>query len=274
MRGRDLEVPAAPGNSWECSSTQLFQMFALRFVGDHVALRTKYERYKQDASERGDRYLDSTLRRLCVSTFLAENDARGAVRELVRATWVPPAGTFHVQHFHELVASCEIGLYRGVLDDRAQLADRFPRLEGSMILRVETVRTQYNYLRGRLALAGHLPEVEAMRAARKLYKETNPLAAVWALAVEAGVRSTRDPERAAALYEKTAQASERVGMRAMAAAARWRIADLRRDEAMRSSAEAELSALGVRNAKRMCSLLVPTKTIDTDTDSIDMLRER
>jgi len=255
-----------PGGSWERSSTQLFQMFALRFIGDHVVLRAKYELYKQDASERGDRYLESTLRRLCVTTFLAENDARGAVRELVRATWVPPAGRFHVQHFHELVAWCEIGLYRGVLDERAQLAERIPQLESSMLLRVESVRAQYHYLRGRLALAGFLPQDEAQRAARKLHKENSPLAPTFALVIDAGALALRDPQQAATLYEKAAEISERVDMRAIAAACRWRAADLRRDPAKRSAAQAELAALGVRDAKRMCNLLVPTRKSTSEPD--------
>jgi hypothetical protein len=261
----------APGNSWESSSVRLFQMFALRYVGDHVTLRAKYEKYKQDASERGDRYLESTLRRLCVTTFLAENDARGAVRELVRATWVPPAGRVHVQHFHELVAWCEIGLYRGVIDERAQMADRFARIERSMILRVESIRLQYHYLRGRLALAGHLPESEVTRATRKLHKESNPLAIVWALVLEAGTHSARDPKQAATLYDQAAEAGDRAGMRATAAASRWRAADLRNDAAKRSAAEAELTALGVRKPSRMCSLLVPTKKTGTEPDEISQV---
>jgi tetratricopeptide (TPR) repeat protein len=256
----------APGNSWESSSVRLFQMFALRYVGDHVTARAKYERYKQDASERGDRYLESTLRRLCVTTFLAEDDARGAVRELVRATWVPPVGRFHVQHFHEFIAWCEIGLYRGVIDERAQMDDRFARLEGSMLLRVETIRLQYHYLRGRLALAGHLPEKEAELAARKLRKEKNWIGAVWALVIEAGMLTLRDPQRAATLYEQAAEASDRGGMRATAAASRWRAADLRNDEAKRTAAAAELAALGVRKPKRMCMLLVPTKKSGVEPD--------
>lgn len=256
----------APGNNWETASTRLFQMFALRFIGDHVTLRAKYETYKQEALERGDRYLESTLRRLCVSTFLAENDARAAVRELVRATWVPPAGRFHVQHFHELVAWCEIGLYHGVLDERAQLDDRRVRLESSMLLRVESIRLQYNYLRGRLALAGHLPEHEATDAARKLRKEKNPLAVAWALVIEAGTLTATDPQRAATLYEQAAEASDRAGMHATAAASRWRVANLRDDAVLRSSAEAELAALGVRNVKRMCVLLVPTTKSVAQTD--------
>jgi hypothetical protein len=241
-------------------------MFALRFVGDNVTFRAKYETYKQEASERGDRYLESTLRRLCVATFLAENDARGAVRELVRATWVPPAGRFHVQHFHELVAWCEIGLYHGVLDERAQLADRIAKLEESMLLRVESIRLQYAYLRGRLAIADHLPEIEATRAARKLRKESNPLALPWALVIEAGSLTAKDPQRAVTLYKQAAEACDRTGMRAIAAASRWRVSNLLDIASMRAAAEAELAALGVKNPKRMCSLLVPMRKSGVEAD--------
>jgi hypothetical protein len=246
-------------------------MFALRYIGDHKAMRAKYERHKQDALERGDKYLESTLRRLCVTTFLAENDARGAVRELVRATWVPPAGRFHVQHFHELVAWCEIALYRGVLDDRAQIDDRFARLERSLLLRIESVRLQHSYLRGRLALAGHLPETEVPRAIRKLQKEKNPLAGVWALVLEAGTHSAADAPRAAGLYDQAAEAGDRVSMRATAAAARWRAADLRKDAAKRTQAEEELAALGVRKPKRMCAMLVPVKKTGDEGDEISQV---
>ena len=220
----------APGNNWESSSARLFQMFALRFIGDHVTLRAKYEEYKQDASERGDRYLESTLRRLCVTTFLAENDARGAVRELVRATWVPPAGRFHVQHFHELVAWCEIGLYRGVLDERAQIDDRIRAARATRCSSASRASaSQYHYLRGRLALAGHLPEDEATRACKKLRKETNPLAMRVGARGRGGHASAHDPMHAATLYDQAAEAGDRAGMRATAAAARWRVADLRNE---------------------------------------------
>jgi hypothetical protein len=128
------------------------------------------------------------------------------------------------------------------------------------------VRVQYTYLRGRLALAGHLPEIEAARAAKKLHKETCALAPVWAPALDAGMLAPRDPQRAATLYDQVAEESERVGMRAMAAAARWRAADLRRDDAKRSAAQAELAALGVRDVKRMCGLLVPIQKSGVDDD--------
>ena len=105
-RGGDRRCSGGrPGNNWESSSARLFQMFALRFIGDYVAMRAKYEEYMPTPRTAAIATSSRRCGALCVTTFwLAEDDARGAVRELERATWVPPAGRFHVQHFHELVA--------------------------------------------------------------------------------------------------------------------------------------------------------------------------
>jgi tetratricopeptide (TPR) repeat protein len=244
----------APGANWESSSARLFEIFALKYIGDFAAMRAKYEEYKVDARYRGDRYLDSTMRRAGVLMWLAEDDARGAVRELVRATWVPPAERFHVQHFHELIAWAEIGIYHGVMDDRAQLADRFARLRSSMLLRIESVRVQTDYTRGRLALTGHLPAAEAARSAANLEKDgRNPLARVWSVILRAGMAS--DPE----LFATAIGLAEQAGLRATAGALRLRVGELRDDAAMRSAGEGELASLGVRDAKRMAALLAPIR---------------
>jgi hypothetical protein len=248
----------APGANWEASSARLFEIFALKCLGDFPVMRAKYEEYKIDAQYRGDRYLDSTIRRAGALMWLAEDDARGAVRELVRATWVPPAERFHVQHFHELIAWAEIGIYHGVMDDRAQLASRFAKLKSSLLTRIESVRVQTEYTRGRLALTGHLPLAEAARSAARLEKDhANPLARVWSVILRAGIST--DKAHAADLYGKGVALAEQAGLKATAGALRLRMGELRDDAAMCSAAEAELAALGVRAPKRMTLLLAPMR---------------
>jgi hypothetical protein len=247
-----------PGNNWERSTSRLVHVFALRFVGDYVALREKYEEYEVDAAHRGDRYLESTMRRVCASLWLAEDDVDAAVRELERASWVPPVDRFHVQHFHELLGWAEIGLYRGAPEPRAQLAESFAKLHSSLLLRVESIRVQYLYLRARLAVAGQLPAREAAKAARRLGRERNPLARAWSLAAAAGDASADDPKRAAELFTRAAAAADQAGTRAIAAAARARGAELRGES--NEPAHAELAALGVRDPDRMCALLAPVRS--------------
>jgi hypothetical protein len=252
-------IRLAPGNNWEGATARLLQLFSLRFIGDYNMLRAKYEEHLTDAAYRGDRYLESTMRRACVSMWLAEDNVDGAVRELETATWVPPEGRYHVQHFHELVAWAEIGLYCGSLDARARLAERFAGLHGSLLLRVESIRVQTAYLRGRLAIADYLPAAEAARAVRRLRRENNPLAAVWATLIQAGVAAGTDPARAEMLYERVVESAERAGMQSTAAVARARVATLRGDAAMGESARKQLLELGVHDPERTCELLAPMR---------------
>ncbi|MBV8760210.1 MAG: protein kinase [Deltaproteobacteria bacterium] len=243
----------APGSNWERSTGRLFRLFSLRFVGDFVELRARYEEYLEDAASRGDVYLESTMRRACVSMFLAEDDVQGAIGELERATWGPPGERYHVQHFHELVAWAEIVLYTGEVEPRAQLDERFARLHSSLLTRVSTIRVVDEFIRARLALAGHRPFTEVARAAKNLAAETTPMPLAWAALLEASLAPSA--ERFAAAAELSAKA----GMRAFEQAARWRVADLRGDAAARSDAEGKLVALGVRDVERTVRLLAPVR---------------
>jgi tetratricopeptide (TPR) repeat protein len=247
----------APGNNWETSTARLFLLFSLRFIGDFVEMRARYEDYLADAAARGDRYLESTMRRACVSMWLAFDDPVMAVRELNRASWVPPADRFHVQHFHELIAWAEIGLYHGTIDARAQLTDRFALLDRSLLTRISTIRVSNDYARGRLALAGHLPEVEARKASRRLAAEHNPLGNVWGLVLEACGAATRAEPAAAGQFARVADAAAKAGMRLTAAVAQWRVATLRGNDELRATAELALRELGVRNVARTCELIAP-----------------
>jgi hypothetical protein len=142
------------------------------------------------------------------------------------------------------------------MDDRAQLPDRFARLKSSLLTRIESVRVQTEYTRGRLALTGHWPAEDAARSAARLEKEhKNPLARAWSVILRAGLSA--DKARAADLYSKAVALSEQAGLKATAGALRLRIGELRDDAAMQSAAEAELAALGVRAPKRMALLLAP-----------------
>ncbi|MEO6772436.1 MAG: protein kinase [Kofleriaceae bacterium] len=250
-------VARVPGSTWESSTARLFQLFSLRFAGDFIEMRARYEDHLADAASRGDRYLESTLRRACVSMWLAFDDTDMAVKELERATWVPPADGFHVQHFHELVGWVEICLYRGSIDERAQLADRFGRLERSLLTRISSIRVATCYARGRLAIAGHLPAAEASRSARMLAAERNLQGNVWALVLDAcGAAAGAEPD-AAARFVRAAEAAAQAGMRSTAAIARWRSATLTGDAELRARAEQDLHALGVREVARTCDLAAP-----------------
>jgi hypothetical protein len=247
-----------PGTNWENASMKLFSMFAMRFIGDYAAMRPRYEQYAVEAQQRGDQYVDSTMRRVCVPMWLAEDNPPEAARELERAAWVPDSDAFHVQHFHELIARGEIALYTGEAADVARLEDGFERLSSSMLLRITSVRTQYEYLRGRLALAEGGDPRTADKFARALGREAYRPARVWSRLLRAGAALARDQGERAAEQLGTAEAfANEYGMKLTSAVVRRRLAELRGDEALSIAATADMASLGVRAPAKMTALLLP-----------------
>ena len=247
-----------PGASWEVASMKLFFLFAGRVIGDYVRMRERYRQYVVEAQQRGDRYVESTMRRVCVPMWLADDDPDEAARELARATWVPETTGYHVQHFHELIGRGEIALYTGEPADEEALRDGIERLSRSLLLRIMSIRIQYEYLLGRLALAGDRPPTIVERHARALAKRRNPVAHVWAqlLRVGAAIRAG-DNTRAEALIAAADRAAVAAGMRLTSAAIRFRLAELRGDDALLATTSAEMTELGVRIPAKMAALLIP-----------------
>jgi hypothetical protein len=219
----------------------------MHWVGDYVQLRRVHDRHAVEAANRGDRYLDSTMRRALVAMWLAEDDPAGALRELERATWVPQAGTFHVQHFHELIGRGEIALYTGRVEGTAPLADMFASLDRSLLMRVESVAIQTAYLRGRLAAVAN-DRAGVARAARILEKRKNTVAHVWAHLLRGR-------------FDRAADVADRIGMRLTAAIARYRLAEA--SGTPTTDAELAMIELGVRAPARMAQLLAPRPTSGT-----------
>jgi len=184
------------GLTFEKNNARVFRVHALRMLGavqQHGALITEQVR---TGRQRGDRYLETTLRLLQVQALLARADLVEARRSIDDATWTPPQDGYHLQHWYQLRARVEIALY----DDRAatevaRLTPDFAALERSMLLRVKLVRADAVALRGRLVLASGTAasgavRVEVERIARALDREGAGYATVFALLLRVGLRMT------------------------------------------------------------------------------------
>jgi tetratricopeptide (TPR) repeat protein len=247
------------GASWEVASMKLFFMFVMRVIGDYRGMRERYRQYAVEAEQRGDRYVESTMRRVCVPMWLADDNPAEALREIARATWVPETSGYHVQHFHELIGRGEIALYTGEPADEAALADGMERLSRSLLLRIMSIRIQHEYLLGRLALAKSGSASDVERHARTLSKFDNACARVWAQALRVGAAiRAGDKSRAESLALAAEAAAASAGMKLTAAVCRFRLAKLRGDEAMLTAACVEMDALGIRSPGKMAALLIPT----------------
>lgn len=240
---------------------EAFDRDTAEVIGDYAAMRDRYRQYIAEAQQRGDRFIESTMRRVCVPMWLAFNDPAEAALEINRATWVPETSGYHVQHFHELIGRGEIALYTGEPADEAALRDGMERLSHSSLLRISSIRIQHEYLLGRLALAGNRTARHVERHARALARVDNAIARVWALVLRAGAAiRAGDTARAERLIDEVIRGASAAGMKLTVAAAQLRLAELRRDDALMATAAVAMSDLGILVPLKMTALLFPTGT--------------
>lgn len=221
------------GLTYEQNNSRVFRVHALRVLGEvqrHGALIAEQVRLGR---QRGDRYLETTLRLLQVQSLLARDDLQTARRSVDEATWTPPSDGYHLQHWYELRARVELALYEGNAPIALpRLAPQFAALRRSLLLRVKLVRADAHYLHACLLLSaapdGTFGQVrpEVQRLCRELEGEEVGYARVFARIVgaELSLRAGKRAEAIAALREaidlsrthhmsfQLAAASERLGV--------------------------------------------------------------
>ncbi|MCE9580647.1 MAG: hypothetical protein K8W52_46430, partial [Deltaproteobacteria bacterium] len=183
------------GMTYERNNAVVFRIHALRLLGRLLHQHALIRESVRTGRQRGDRYLETTLRLLQGPSLLARDDRHGARNSLDEASWTPPDQGFHLQHWYELRARTELALYERTASAAVlALAPRFVALDRSMLLRVQIVRADACALRGRLLLGAiaeqAAPDPRAQdveRIARQLAGEKTGYAAVYALLLRAGL---------------------------------------------------------------------------------------
>lgn len=186
------------GLTYERNNARVFRVHTLRVLGrvrDQAALIADEIRAGR---QRGDNYLETTLKLLQGHALLARGELDAARASVEGATWTPPDQGFHLQHWYDLRSRVELAIYEGrareAVDD---LAPRFAALQRSMLLRVKIVRADAVSLRARLLVAavaeGGAPDrarAEVTRIARRLDGEGAGYAAVYAQLLRAGLATS------------------------------------------------------------------------------------
>jgi tetratricopeptide (TPR) repeat protein len=260
VRLRDQTI----GTNWEVSTMRIFHLFALRQIGSPRELRRWFDEYTRDAVRRGDRYSETTMLRSCNIVHLMEDlpaEARGA---LARTTWTPPEGGYHLQHWYALRALREIDLYE-TQEGRADgaLEHSLPELdalERSLLTRVQFVRAESRWLRGRLLLAqGETARVKPI--ARALERERTAYASAWARLLAAAVAAREgDVEGAGQLLKSAFYFAKDCDMLLLPAVAMRRLGqltDTSEGRALQEETDAWMVEQGIRNPARMASVIAP-----------------
>ena len=260
------------GVAWEINNARLLCAWALGFMGEIRVLSTRMPFYIEDAKDRGDLFAMANLRNgLPNIPWLARDDADGARRQIAEAMGGWSQQGFHLQHYYTLHAETDIDLYRGdVRAAQLRVADEWPRLARSLLLRVQLVRINSTHVRARSLIARATAESgslqrsllrQAERDARRLAREKLGWADGDAELIRAGIANTRGDRDET--VRRLRSARERLlasDMRMHAAAAARRLgALLGGDEGRSLLAEADdwIAREQVRDPARMTAMLVP-----------------
>jgi serine/threonine protein kinase len=253
------------------ASRKVFGCWTLNFLGEHREVARLHAVLLAEAEELGDHHTSVQLRDGSLAImWLAADDPDGARRNIEESMARWPSDRYLLQHWHRLYGEGEIELYLG---DGAKAYARVDRdtkaLSKSLLLRVQHMRVQTMFLRGRCAIASLDAEPgarrqrlrETLRLARRLDKEGMTWAAPFAAILRAavtnalgnrsaaidGLRHAIDLSRAADMHGYTRAARHRLGLL------------LGGDEGHRLVAEAEreMADQGVRAPARFAATLVP-----------------
>ena len=264
------------GAAWERGSGLFIGLWCRWFTGDLREFCRRVPLAIREAEERGDRYLATNLRSYYTNAhWLVQGDVEGARREAALAIERWSKAGFHLQHMHDMVAQAHIALYEGEHREAHRvLAGRWPALEASLSLRMQTARVHMVHLRARTALASAaaLPDrrsflerrallAEVRRAARALDAERVPWAEPLAASLRAGVAAIRGDEQTALdALDSAARGFRVLGMELFAAAVRRRAGALlggERGAALAGEAARWMTAQGVVDPDRITAMLAP-----------------
>jgi serine/threonine protein kinase len=257
------------GQRWQLDVMEIYIPAALWYRGDIAELVRVVPQSVREAQERGDRLAERGLRSWrgnAAWLVMGRPDEAEAHVDAV----VPPRGpgeTFQLKHYYELLARAQIDLYRG---DPARAHQRivgaWRELERSLILKVQSVRVEGWYLRGRSALAAagagdRRLLADAERAARRIDRERTTWGRPFALALWAALDARRgDDDGAREHMAAAAEAFAEADMALYGATARRRLGELiGGDEgaALVADADAVMRAGTVADPTAMARMLLP-----------------
>jgi len=248
--------------TWEAASARLFGVWSLFYLGELQELSRRLPALLDEARRRGDKYTTTSLQSgLAIVSLLAADQpkkARAQVSE-VRGAW--STGSYQFQHYWSLLSDGMIDLYQGDAESCYQrLEVEWPALKGSLFLRIQNVRVEARFLKGRSSLAtGRLDQ--ALGDAERLEGEGADWARAFSMLIRSGVAAARKmPQRALELLRRAIELLEAGDMALFAAAARARLGELEGGElgaARLKAGHAAMLAQGVKDPVAMTRMLIP-----------------
>ncbi len=274
-RGETILREGCTGVTWELDTAMSYRFRALIFAGRLDKVQQRLPAYLKEVREKGGRYAEVNLRsRISWLPLLAADRPEEALEEVHQALERWPESGFHVQHYWLLTGEAEIALYRGDPAAAWEHVQRtWPKMERSLLLRIQLTRNEARVLRSRTALAAALGCGQETARGRELLRlvagdlrrvEREKLfwATPLALLLRAGLATARGDQRAAIEHLVAAAAGfESADMELHAAVSRRRRGQLELarvgDGSFILEAESWMAEQGIENPERMSAVLAP-----------------
>jgi hypothetical protein len=267
--GEELFRNGCGNIAWELSSFQFFNIYSLAFTGRMKELCRRVQENFRAAEERGDLY-GAAVHRLALANlvWLCADDPAEARKQAGEAMAHWSRESFQVEHFWEMLAQGQTDLYSG--DGEAawrRVSERWPKMEASLLLRVQLTRIEAVHLRARAALAaarGRAGDARAAlvksarRDARAIAREKMPWSTPLAALLLAGAAAV-DDQRDAATAElgRAITGLEAADMSLYAHAARRQLARSSGDALGVAGADDWMRGESIVRPDRMTAMLAP-----------------
>jgi tRNA A-37 threonylcarbamoyl transferase component Bud32 len=238
------------GARWELDVTISFWLGVLFYLGDTRPLARQVPGFLRDASERGDVFALRALRGWRGNmAWLIVGRPTAARSHLAAAIAASAETNLTIQRYYELVSQVQIELYEGEGATAARLlAEVAPRLPASQLLRIQAIRIELAFLRGRAAVAATTDRAATITAVRLEVRALRGERVAWADAHALQLDATLhhlggDRTATLAALSACAAAYAACDLGLLATIARWRHGALLGGAAGAAQVEAAVEAL-------------------------------
>jgi hypothetical protein len=264
------------GVTWELNSAHAFLSGSFLYQGEFREVARRLAAALAAARDRGNLYLEAELRTRQMSLVLLAADDPGEAdrqsREVMERWW---HGGFTRQHYNDVLGRGITALYRGDAAAAWRLVvENGPVIRRNLLLRIQVVRVEMAYLRGRSALAmasAAGPDRNgatarrrflrvARREARRLAGEGMPWADGFSALVGAGASHLEgDASEAERRLADAVRIFDGADMKMYAAGARRRLGMLQGEHGRGLQREAEewMASQDIQNPRFMTRMIAP-----------------
>ena len=263
-------VQQCHGATWELTNARTFLMAALLYTGHISSLTERIHLLMGEAQDRGNLYALTEMKTRLNIVWLFSDEPERAGHEVETALREWSHEGFHKQHFSAMRALAERDLYLDRAEDAwRRVTASWAHLKRSMLLRIQSIKIEALFLRGRCALAltgqGGVNGRSALRAARKALDEISSEQLRWAdplaMVLEAGIAAQeRSEEQMVSLLFAADNAFLEADMKLYSSAVRFQLGRIApTSDHMRRMAEAEawMKSEGIVRPDKIAAVLVP-----------------